>query len=51
MSNSMTETMKLPNTVCSDALTEVLRDGAQRLLAEAVRIEAEAWLAPYWINY
>ena len=45
MGNSMTETVKFPSAVCSDALTEVLRAGAQRLLAEAVRIEAEAWVA------
>ena len=45
MGNSMTETVKFPSGVCGDALTEVLRAGAQRLLAEAVRIEAEAWVA------
>ena len=32
MGNSMTETMKFPSGVCGDALTEVLRAGAQRLL-------------------
>ncbi len=45
MSNSMTETMEFPSAPCSDSLTEVLRAGAQRLLAEAVQIEAEQWIA------
>ena len=47
MGNSMTEAMKFPSTVCGDALTAVLRDGAQRWLAEGVRIEAEAWVAAH----
>ena len=41
----MTETWKVPSTVCSDFLTEALRGGAQCLLAEAVRIAAEQWIA------
>lgn len=45
MSKSMTETLRFPSAVCGDALTEVLRAGAQHLLAEAVRIEAEQWIA------
>lgn len=45
MSNSMTETWKFPSAVCSDALTETLRAGAQRLLAQAVQFEAEEWIA------
>ncbi len=45
MGNSMTETRKFPSAVCSDALTEMLRDGAPRLLAQAVQLEAEAWIA------
>ena len=40
----MTETMKYLMLGCSDALTEVLRDGAQRLLSQAVQMEAEAWI-------
>ena len=44
MSNSMTETLLFPSAVCSDVLTEVLRAGAQQLLAQAVQIEAEQWL-------
>ena len=45
MSNRMTDTLPFPRTVCSDALTEVLRAGGQRLRAEAVQIEAEQWIA------
>ncbi len=44
MSNSMTEVLQFPSLVCSDALTEVLRAGAQRLLAQAVQIEAQQWI-------
>ena len=45
MINSMTETMKIPSATSHDALTEVLHAGTQRLLAQAVQIEAEEWLA------
>ena len=45
MGNSMTETLQFPRAVCSDVLTEVLRVGAQRLLAEAVQMEAAQWIA------
>ncbi len=45
MGNSMTETLQFPSAVCSDVLTEVLRAGAQQLLAQAVQIEAEQWIA------
>ena len=41
----MTETMKIPSATSHDALTEVLHAGTQRLLAQAVQIEAEEWLA------
>ncbi len=44
MSNSMTETVQFPIPLCSDALTEVLRDGAQRLLTQAVKIEIQQWI-------
>ena len=42
MEKSMTETMKFSMLGCSDALTEILRQGAQRLLSQAVQMEAEA---------
>lgn len=45
MSNSMTETLVFPSAPCSDALTAVLRAHAQGLLAQAVQIEAEQWIA------
>ncbi len=45
MGNRRTETRKCPNAGCRDALTEMLRDGTQRLLAQAVPLEAEAWIA------
>ena len=45
MEKSMTETMKFSMLGCSDALTEILREGAQRLLSQAVQMEAEAWIA------
>ena len=45
MGNRMTETWKFPSTVCRDFLTEALRGGAPRRLAEAVQIEAEQWIA------
>ncbi len=44
MSNSMTETVQFPIPLCSDALTEILRDGAQRLLTQAVQIEIQQWI-------
>ncbi len=45
MEKSMTETMKFSMLGCSDVLTEILREGAQRLLSQAVQMEAEAWIA------
>ena len=45
MEKSMTETMKFSTLGFSDALTEILREGAQRLLSQAVQMEAEAWIA------
>jgi hypothetical protein len=41
----MTEALEFPSAVCSDALPKVLRAGAQRLLAQAVQIEAQQWIA------
>ena len=45
MGNRMTETWKFPSTVCRDFLTEALRGGAPRRLAEAVQMEVEQWTA------
>lgn len=45
MEKSMTETMKFSTLGFSDALTEILREGAQRLLSQAIQMEAEAWIA------
>ena len=42
MEKSMTEAMKFSMPGCGDALTEVLREGAQQLLSQAVQMEAEA---------
>jgi transposase-like protein len=41
-SNSM---LALPATTSRDVLTEILRDGAQRLLAQAVEAEVAEWIA------
>jgi putative transposase len=41
-SNSM---LALPATTSRDVLTEILRDGAQRLLAQAVEAEVSEWIA------
>jgi len=41
-SNSL---LALPATTSRDVLTEILRDGAQRLLAEAVEAEVAEWIA------
>ncbi len=46
MSESSVVSIQSPETP-RDALTEVLREGAQRLLAEAVEAEVEAFLAEY----
>lgn len=39
-----TTTVSFPSTNSRDALTEVLRSGAQRLLAEAVQAEVQEWI-------
>jgi len=44
MSNSIVVPLRQPDTI-DDPLTAVLRDGARRLLAQAVEAEAEAFLA------
>jgi putative transposase len=37
--------LSLPATTSRDVLTEILRDGAQRLLAQAVEAEVSEWIA------
>ncbi len=39
--------MPSPEQEVKDVLTEVLRDGARRLLAEAIEAEVEPFLAHY----
>ncbi len=45
MEKSMTETMKFSTLGFNDALAEILREGAQRLLSQAIQMEADAWIA------
>lgn len=44
MNQSTTDAIQFPETSVSDALTEILRHGAQRLLGQAVEAEVEAWI-------
>lgn len=44
MQEVSTTTVSFPSTGSRDALTEVLRSGAQRLLAEAVDAEVREWI-------
>ena len=44
MQEVSTTALSFPSTSSQDALTEVLRGGAQRLLAEAVEAEVSAWI-------
>jgi hypothetical protein len=46
MNESTTDIRIVPLPTCQDVLTEVLRDGARRMLAQAVEAEAAAWIAP-----
>jgi transposase-like protein len=39
-----TTSLSFPSTTSQDALTAILRDGAQRLLAEAVEAEVREWI-------
>ena len=39
-----TATIEFPSTSSRDALTDILRDGAQRMLAVAVGVEVERWI-------
>ena len=44
MQEVSTTPVTFPSTSCRDALTEVLRRGAQRLLAEAIESEVREWI-------
>lgn len=44
MLEATTATIEFPSTSSQDVLTEILRDGAQRLLAVAVVAEADRWI-------
>ena len=39
--------LKKPEETCNDALTEVLRNGARKMLAVALEAEVESFLAQY----
>ena len=42
--NRTAESLAMPATTSQDALTDVLRDGAQQLLAQAVEAEVATWI-------
>lgn len=44
MQDITTTTVSFPSATSKDALTEVLRSGAQRLLAEAIEAEVRQWI-------
>jgi len=44
MNDVTADSLAVPATTSEDALTEVLRQGAQRLLGQAVEAEVEAWI-------
>lgn len=44
MHEPITNTLTFPSTPSRDVLTEILHDGAQRLLAQAVHVEVEQYL-------
>ena len=45
MSDTTTDPIKLPVAAPVDVLTDILREGARRLLADAVEAEVDAWIA------
>ncbi len=47
MNETTASPLEPPATTSQDVLTEILRDGAQRLLSQAVEAEAEAWIASH----
>ena len=44
MQESNSSTISLPVTSTKDALTTILREGAQRMLAEAIEVEVAQWI-------
>ena len=47
MSESSNSTLALPATTSRDVLSDILRDGAQRLLSQAVEAEVAEWIASH----
>ena len=47
MSESINSTLSLPATSSRDVLTDILRDGASRLLSQAVEAEVADWIASH----
>jgi putative transposase len=47
MQEVTTRSVSFPSTCSRDALTEILRNGAQRLLAEAVEAEVAEWIGSH----
>jgi len=47
MSESINSTLSLPAASSRDVLTDILRDGAQRLLSQAVEAEVADWIASH----
>ena len=44
MAESTTESVKFPGLEAKDVMTEILREGAQRMLAQAIQEEVEDWI-------
>lgn len=44
MNNSTTESLKLPTSAPADVLSEIIRQGAQKLLAQAIEAEVQAYI-------
>ena len=44
MAESINSTLSLPVATSRDVLTDILRDGSQRLLAQAVEAEVAEWI-------
>jgi len=45
VSDATTDPIQLPAAAPADVLTDILREGARRLLADAVEAEVDAWIA------
>ena len=45
MAESSTETLSFPELSGKDVMTQILRNGAQQMLAQAIQEEVEAWVA------